>query len=394
MSELDERRAWVRLARVPALTAAVLQPALCQSGSASALVAESAGTLARLGLPSGIAAALEVADQRADADLEWLSAPDHALLTLLDPGFPSLLTTLADCPVALWVRGAPEVLQHPQLAVVGSRHPTATGREIAQEFATDLARAGLAVTSGLALGIDAAAHRGAIAGGGLTIAVCGTGLDAVYPARHVELAAEVAAHGALISDFPPGTPPLKQNFPHRNRLISGLALGTLVVEAAARSGSLITARLAGEQGRELFAIPGSIMNPLARGCHALIRQGARLVESADEILTDLKHSPLLDVAIAAQSEAARQRSSRPRTHALPDTTPVMGAAAARTMVGQDADYARLLAALGYEPVAAETLVERSGLRIQDVSSMLLILELQGEVETYPGGRFCRARAPR
>ena len=254
----------------------------------------------------------------------------------------------------------------PQLAIVGSRNPTPGGRETAGAFARHLAGCGLTITSGLARGIDAAGHRGALAGGGATIAVCGTGADRVYPKNHESLADEIAARGALVSEFPLGTPPGRQNFPRRNRIISGLSLGTLVVEAARQSGSLITAHAALDQGREIFAIPGSVHNPLARGCHQLIRDGAKLVETAADILEELK--------ILARLVAEN-----------PATEP----GHADTSTERDPDYQRLLAAIAHDVVPVDVLVERTGLTADAVSSMLLILELQGEVESAPGGAFIR-----
>jgi len=222
-----------------------------------------------------------------EAELAWLSETGHHLVTWADTDYPPLLREIPAPPVVLYVIGDRQSLSHPQFAIVGSRNPTPMGRENAQAFAKTLAGAGLTITSGLALGIDGAAHRGALDAGGKTIAVVGTGLDRVYPARHRDLAYAVVQQGALVSEFPLGTPPKSENFPVRNRIISGLSLGTLVVEAAVQSGSLITARLATEQGREVFAIPGSIHSPQARGCHALIRQGAKLVETAQDILEEL-----------------------------------------------------------------------------------------------------------
>jgi DNA processing protein len=245
--------------------------------------------------------------------------------------------------------------------MVGSRNPSITGRETAHDFARTLAAAGMVITSGLAQGIDTACHQGTLDGGGQTIAVAGTGLDRVYPASNRELAhAIIEAGGALISEFPPGTLPHAGNFPRRNRIISGLSLGTLVVEAALRSGSLITARLAAEQGREVFAIPGSIHNPLARGCHQLIRQGAKLVESAADVLEEL--APQLYAALAEMPEESAPASSE-----------------------LDEEYQALLACIGHETTPVDRLVERSGLTAEAVSSMLLILELQGFVESAAGG---------
>ncbi len=298
-------------------------------------------------------------------DLEWLEQPDNHLLTIESPHYPALLKQIPDPPPLLFIRGEPALLSHPQLAIVGSRNPTPTGSSTAFEFAHHLSECGLVTTSGLALGIDAAAHRGALAGSGLTIAVVGTGLDRVYPARHRRLAHEIAAKGALVTEFPIGTGPARANFPRRNRILSALCLGTLVVEAATHSGSLITARLASEQGREVFAIPGSIHNPLARGCHRLIRQGAKLVETTADILEELGNMVSLD------------------GHASPREHP------AHEPVELDSDYSLLLESMGYDPVSVDTIVEQSGLTTEEVSSMLLVLELQDRVASMPGGLYCR-----
>ena len=225
--------------------------------------------------------------RRARRDERWLAGAGRSLVTWGSPGYPALLASIEDAPLTLFVEGDAGALALPQLAIVGSRNPTQIGRDTASQFAKHLAASGLAITSGLALGIDAAAHRGALLGPGRTIAVLGCGLDRIYPRENTELARQIVASGALVSDLPTGVPPLKQHFPRRNRIISGLSVGTLVVEAALQSGSLITARLAGEQGREVFAIPGSIHSPLSRGCHRLIRQGAKLVESVDDIFPEL-----------------------------------------------------------------------------------------------------------
>jgi DNA processing protein len=301
-----------------------------------------------------------------DDTLAWLEGRQRHILTLSDPAYPQSLREIGDPPPLLFVQGDPDLLHAPQVALVGSRNPSASGRQTATDFARSLVNAGLTITSGLATGIDGAAHQGALAGGGRTIAVMGTGLDRVYPARHRELAHQIAEQGTLVSELAPGTPPVPGNFPRRNRIISGLSLGTLVVEAAQQSGSLITARLAGEQGREVFAIPGSIHNPLARGCHALIRQGAKLVETAGDILEEL--APLLSalepVADAAPPPTQELRFSR------------------------DPDYQQLMSCLGFDPVAVDQLIQQSGLTAEAVSSMLLLLELDGLVESAVGGRYC------
>ncbi|VFM95294.1 MAG: DNA protecting protein DprA [Candidatus Kentron sp. G] len=284
----DARHYWLALSRAPRLGDARLRALLARYPDPRVIFDANPDQLAKMGLPEAARQYIRAFDWPAMADdLRWLEQPDHHLLTLSDAGYPPRLAEIPDPPPVLFARGGGEVLTHPQIAIVGSRNPTPMGQETAFAFARELARMGFVITSGLATGIDAAAHRGAMAGGGRTIAVVGTGLDRVYPGRHRELALEIVKNGACVSEFPLGTPPIAGNFPRRNRIISGLGLGILVVEATTRSGSLITARLAGEQGREVFAIPGSIHNPLARGCHLLLRQGAKLVESAADILEEI-----------------------------------------------------------------------------------------------------------
>lgn len=304
-----------------------------------------------------------------DAALAWAQTPGHSLVGLDDPLYPPLLKTIANPPLLLYVRGNPALLSEPQLAIVGSRNPTPGGREAADGFAEHLARSGLVITSGLALGIDGAAHEGALKAGGATIAVMATGADRLYPGRHRNLAERIVKEGALITEMPLGTQPLPALFPQRNRIISGLSLGTLVVEAALRSGSLITARLAMEQAREVFAIPGSIHNPLARGCHQLIRQGAKLVESVKDILEEL--APQLSAVLRS------------------DDVPAIFGAQAADADGLDGDYRKLLENMGFDPVSIDQLVERSGLTAQEVASMLLILELSGHIGSRPGGLYQR-----
>lgn len=361
-------RAWLTLARVPNLGGATVRRLLDHFGSPEAIVSAAPGRLQQAGLKPEACAAISD-PQHLESDLAWLDgdAARYAI-ALDDPRYPAQLQDIASPPMVLWVVGDPEVLSVPQIAMVGSRNPSPQGRENAGAFAASFARQGLTVISGLAMGIDGAAHQGALDTGGLTIAVCGTGLDRVYPARHRDLAHAIAAEGALVSEFGPGMGPLAANFPRRNRIISGLSLGTLVVEAALQSGSLITARQAMEQGREVFAIPGSIHNPLARGCHKLIRDGAKLVETAADVFEEL----------APQIQAA----------GLSLTAPISGSGAAADGA-QDGDYAALLAALGDAPSSIDQLVERSGLTTPEVSSMLLMLELEGRIAPAPGGGFMK-----
>ncbi len=297
---------------------------------------------------------------------EWLADESHRIVTWVDDAFPPLLRAIDDAPALLFVRGCVDALSIPQLAIVGSRNATPSGCETARRFATHLSRAGFCITSGLAIGIDAAAHAGALDANARTIAVCATGPDEVYPGRHARLADSIAAHGAIVTEFPPGSPPRRAQFPRRNRLISGMSVGTLVVEAGLRSGALITARFASEQGREVFAIPGSIHNPTARGCHRLIRDGAKLVETADDIIEEL---PSL---LGGAAESVRQNT---------------GDAAAEQPFECDPDYQRLLELMGWDPFTADILVGRSGLTPEEVSSMLLMLELEGRVEPLRGGLY-------
>jgi DNA processing protein len=293
--------------------------------------------------------------------LDWLSAPDAHLITWTDPAYPETLRALADPPMWLYVKGDPDLLSRPLFAIVGSRNATPQGRRDAEAFARILAEAGLTIVSGLAEGIDTAAHEGGLAGNGAGVAVVGTGLDRVYPARNRELAHRLATGGALVSEFPLGTAPRPGHFPRRNRIISGLALGVLVVEAAPQSGSLITARLAAEQGREVFAIPGSIHSPMSKGCHQLIKQGAKLVESATDILEELNLPWLLEMAAAP-----RRGADAPPAAAAP-----------------------LLELMGSDPVSLDELARRGGLTVDNLSAMLFAHELEGLVAVLPGGLYQR-----
>ena len=354
-------------ARTPSLTAEHLSELVAEAGSLE-LAARHARDL-KAQLPFAAKAFLAAPDEPAlEADLRWIESSGAKLIACGTPGYPPLLVQTVGAPPVLYVLGDVEALSTPQLAMVGSRNPTAGGKSTAKEFAAYFGRAGLGITSGLALGIDAASHEGALQSSGLTIAVCGHGLDQVYPSQHQALAARIRGSGALVSEFPPRTPPLRGHFPQRNRIISGLSLGTLVVEAARRSGSLITARCALEQSREVFAIPGSIHNPLARGCHKLIREGAKLVETADDVLSELQIPVIEQPLVPARTSAEK---SAGQASAL------------------DKDYEMLLDALGFEPSSIDALAQRSGLQSESVASMLLILELEGRVAPHPGGRYGR-----
>lgn len=367
----DEVRALTVLMQAPELGAAAMRKLIEHFGTAAEAVGAGSRRWRELGLPAATRRALEKPDREAlGRDLAWAAEPGHHVIGWGDPAYPTLLAEIPGPPAVLYVTGNLRLLGRPQLAVVGSRNPSPGGRELAGEFAAFAAGAGFTVTSGLALGIDAAAHAGALEGGGTTVAVMATGPDRIYPRRHHALAERIAGErGARVSEFRPGTPPLPEHFPRRNRIISGLALGTLVVEAALKSGSLITARCAADQGREVFAIPGSVRSPLAHGCHALIRDGATLVERPSDILATLEAPQVPPFSRAAEAPAP-----------APDAP--------------DPEYRLLLDALGFNPATADALAARTGLTPQAVSSMLLILELEGEVEALAGGRFARKRRMR
>ena len=366
---MDEATSRALLARTPGLTAEAGTQLIVAAGGDLASLGRAARATPAVALPPAARSYLHSPDERRlEADLEWLAANEALILLCTDPAYPPLLRQTVGAPAALYVQGSLALLAAPQLAMVGSRSPSPAGRKTAREFASYFARAGLTITSGLALGIDAASHEGALAGGGLTVAVCGSGLDQVYPSAHRGLAGRIAEHGALVSEFPPGTRPLRSNFPRRNRIISALSLGTLVVEAARMSGSLITARLAGEYGREVFAIPGSIHSPLSRGCHQLIKNGASLVDEAADVLAELGRRAVFSVPKEPLGPVAAD-------------APAPGAL--------DKEYEILLDALGFEPASVDNLVARSQLPVDAVASMLLILELEGRVAALPGGLYSR-----
>lgn len=345
--------AWIRLSLVPGLGGLRLRRLLAEFGLPDRIIAAGRAALARH-------VGEQLADRiLADADavavercLAWASGAGNAIVTLADAAYPPQLLEIPDPPALLYVRGELRLLARPGLAIVGSRNATPQGVTNAENLARGFSAAGLTIVSGLALGIDAAAHRGALGEAGSTIAVLGTGIDVMYPPRNAKLGEEIAERGALVSEFPLGTPPVTSNFPRRNRIISGLARGVLVVEAAISSGSLITARAAAEQGRDVFAVPGSIHSPLSKGCHALIKEGAKLVETVQDVLGELQPAPT-------------SASSAPVTN--------------------DA----LLDHMGYDPCNVDILCERSGLTADKVSAILLQLELAGRVTSLPGGRYQR-----
>lgn len=386
--ERDELAAWLRLALTPGIGNISARKLLVAFGLPQAVFGQTVAALSRV--VTGTQAS-ELLKPPSDLDLQterawrWLNeATDGIARRIATPGdvnYPAALLDIEDPPLLLYMTGQlPATVQRPAIAIVGSRNPTAQGQANAHGFARTFAQAGFTVVSGLALGIDGAAHEGALAGaeargdgddGWATLAVVGTGLDRVYPSRHRDLAHRIAHRGLLVSEYPLGTPPLSANFPKRNRIISGLSLGTLVVEAALQSGSLITARLASEQGKDVFAIPGSIHAVQARGCHALIKQGARLVETPEEVLEELR----------AQTGGVL---------ASPDSIAPHGPAALE--VGQTEVKNPLLEALGFDPVGLDALLARTGLDAARLQAQLLELELEGTVARLPGGLFQRQAA--
>ena len=373
----DELAGWLRLALTPQLGPVTARRLLAAFGLPDAIFAQGEGALARVAgsaTAQSLRAPPEDFEPQLEATLAWLAQdPRHRqVLTLADADYPAALLAIEDPPLILYRMGRIAAAPARALAMVGSRNATPQGLENARRFARAFAEAGVTVVSGLALGIDGAAHEGALEGAApeavATIAVVGTGLDRVYPARHRELAHRIAERGMILSEYLLGTPPLAANFPRRNRLIAALGQGTLVVEAALQSGSLITARLAAEHGREVFAIPGSIHSPHARGCHALLRQGAKLVESAQDVLEDLRFVLPAVVAPAAGDGEQAEGEDDAREAAREDP---------------------LLAAMGYDPIGLDALIARTGIPAPRLSARLLELELEGEVARLPGGLYQR-----
>ena len=370
-----ELRSWLLVHRLPGIGPAAIAAILDGFDSpADYLAATEAAREARGLDPAIVRAPRQAARVQAgvEADYQWYRAgAERHVITLADTRYPAALRDIPDPPGVLFVRGDPEALATPQLGIVGSRNATPGGLHSAGDFAAHLAASGLTITSGLALGIDAEAHQGALAAGGQTVAVMATGPDRLYPREHAALATQITKAGALVSEMPTGTAVNRGLFPRRNRLISGLSLGVLVIEAGMKSGALSTAYAALEQGRETLAIPGSIHNPVARGCHRLIRDGARLVETAEQVIDELR--PLAGAfALAAPPSTARREGSP--------------AAPERPL---DADYQDLLAQMGHDPIGFDQLAERVGLTPDILSSMLLSLELKGLVAPCNGGRYMR-----
>ena len=373
---MQSLEAWLSLIHVKKLGPAALRKLFAHFDTAEAILQATRSELQSLGMNQviidGIHAPNEDAVQR---DLTWLKHENHHLITIQDSAYPEILKQIADPPFVLYLIGktalTANILSEPQLGIVGSRNASAYGKEIATSFAKKLSNNGLIITSGLASGVDGAAHRGALqAKIGSTIAVAACGLDRVYPAEHRQLAEQISQRGLIVSEFPIGTSPLPGHFPRRNRIISGLSLGILVVEASMKSGSLITARLANEQGREVFAIPGSIHNPLSKGGHALIRSGAKLVETVEDILEELKHHIDLN-SLNSDHETITKNNQK---SAL------------------DPEHENILNSMGHEPISIDTLIERSGLEVEVVSSILLILELNNQVSHHGNGIYMRCNS--
>jgi DNA processing protein len=368
MGLTDEQLAWLTLSRTPGLDARALRCALDEAGSAAGLIGASDPWRERAGLSAAARSYLLQPPLPTRSELRWLESAQHHLVPFTDPRYPRLLQALDQRPTALYAAGNLAAFGEPPFAVVGSRNPTHPGADTAFQFARDLAERGVAIVSGLALGIDTAAHRGAIAAQGVTLAVLGSGVDILYPAANRELSETIQHEGLLLSEFPLGTPPRRAHFPRRNRLMAALARALLVVEAARGSGSLITARAAQALGRTVFAVPGSIYNPLSRGCHQLIKRGARLAETADDILSELKFSTFFGRGpVGACGAAGRDAAAS----------------------GMDKDHKILLDALGFDPADLDMLIVRTGFKPEAVSSMMLILELEGHVQAAPGGRYSR-----
>jgi DNA processing protein len=359
--DLDtELEAWVKLSLAPGLSDEHFRRLLVGFRGPQQILAASAAELARI-VPQRVVAAVwaPISQEQMRMIGTWLDDAANHIVTLADSSYPQGLLQIADPPPLIYAKGRLDLLNHASFAIVGSRNATQQGLAHAESFARVLSDAGLTIVSGLALGIDAAAHRGGLEGASSSIGVVGTGLDIVYPARNRELAHQLAQHGCIISEFALGAAPVAANFPRRNRLISGLARGCLVVEAAISSGSLITARMANEQGKDVFAIPGSIHSPLAKGCHSLIKQGAKLVEKAEDILEELQIP-------ASGTQHAEKSETEPATD-------------------------RVLEALGFDPWDIDTLSARSGMGAEKIAALLTEWEIEGRVEALPGGRYQRVR---
>lgn len=369
---MQQTEAWLSLIHVDGLGPATLQKLFSHFDGPNKILQASYGELQSCGINKRVIEGILQPKQDIERDLAWLEHEHHHLITIQDATYPEALKQIPDPPCVLYAFGKPELaaglLTEPQLGMVGSRNASAYGKDVATSFAEKLANSGIVITSGLASGVDGAAHRGALqASIGSTIAVAACGLDRVYPAEHRQLAEQISQRGLIVSEFPIGTSPMPGHFPRRNRIISGLSLGVLVVEASMKSGSLITARLATEQGREVFAIPGSIHNPTSKGCHSLIRNGAKLVEKVEDVLEELKHH--IDLSALDSNPADTEKAK------------------ADELI--DSQHEKILNTMGFDPISIDTLIERSGLAVDVVSSILLILELNDDVLHHGNGIYVR-----
>ena len=376
-------KSWILLWRVPGVGSKTYQKLLNHFTDPAAVFDANINTLKEAGISQKLALSILEYQKKdsADTDIDWLnSANSHAIITIQCDEYPSLLEQIDNPPPLLYIKGNHTLLNDPQLAIIGSRNPTRGGTENAYSFAKHLGKTGFCITSGLALGIDGTAHKGALDANAPTIAVIATGIDRVYPASHRELAHKIVEQGAIVSEFPIGTQPRSENFPRRNRIISGLSYGTLVVEAALQSGSLITARLAMEQNREVFAIPGSIHNPLAKGCHLLIRQGVKLVETAEDILEEM--TSIISIDSNLNTHHSDPISKEPPSNNQPTK---------KETVENNTEYQELLDKMGFDPIPIDQLVIETGNSPEALSAMLLMLELQNKVSSNGGGTYTRLK---
>ncbi len=370
---------WLALHRTPKIGPKKISALISHFGSVKDIFSPASfKELAFMGLSDNTIKHIESPNwEKVSSDLKWMELPQNHIITCACPEFPPQLHEISAVPPVLYICGNLEILLSPQIAMVGSRSPTLTGINTARDFAESLSTSGITITSGLALGIDAASHDGALQGIGSTIAVTATGLDRIYPAKHRDLAYKIIETGAIISEFPIGTPPKAENFPRRNRIISGLAIGTVVVEAALKSGSLITASYAYEQNKEVFAIPGSINNPLSKGCHMLIKQGAKLVETANDIIEEI--APMIETQQTLLTpETLTDTIDPPRIELNLD-------------LDLDEEYGTLLNQIDHSPVSVDILIERTGFSANTICSMLLILEMKGVITSITGGIYCRTQ---
>lgn len=375
MKKTEVLESWISLWRVPGVGSVTFKKLLDKFDTPANVFATTASSLKQAGFSEKLVSSIKENQSTncAKDDIDWInSAENHHLITIHCSEYPALLKQISNPPPLLYVHGKLSLLNDPQIAIIGSRNPTQGGLSNTYEFSKFLGSSGLCITSGLALGIDGAAHQGALDVNSPTIAVIATGVDRVYPARHRKLAHKIVETGAIISEFPIGTQPKAENFPRRNRIISGLSQGTLVIEAAKKSGSLITARLASEQNREVFAIPGSIHNPLSKGCHQLIREGAKLVETAQDILEEM--SKVIDMNTVVIN--SKSNDTEPETI---DSSPLEEG-------GEQSD---LLEKMAYDPISIDELVIRTGQSPESIAAMLLILELQNKVSSNGGGTYTR-----